>query len=236
MVSRLLGRLVDCPCPGCVAGRRVVGRRAMSEETVRIPVYRVRTPEELAALRAMVTEAQLRIERDFLCGGNGGNGGGGGNNGGDVATVVTVGGGGGGGRDYGFAEYYDAARAAAYDKARRLLLEWLSPEQRAQFEKNGTFDVIGSATAHRYRISQDPTYNVEDVSAGSATHREVLCVVSIEPCPIFDTMLAQKIMIENDERAFLAIANLSRALRRPAYYDMPQGYSANLLSTELPSE
>ena len=41
----------------------------------------------------------------------------------------------------------------------RLLKEWLSPEQLAQFEKRGSFDVIGSA-GRRYRITMAHSYNI----------------------------------------------------------------------------
>ena len=37
-------------------------------------------------------------------------------------------------------------------RGRRLLAEWLSPEQRAQFEQHRYFDVIGCDTGKRYRI------------------------------------------------------------------------------------
>ncbi|MET4449723.1 hypothetical protein ABIB75_008037 [Bradyrhizobium sp. GM2.2] len=45
-------------------------------------------------------------------------------------------------------------------RARRLLREWLSPEQRAQFDVNGFFEVTGSLTGRRYRIHQGTMSNV----------------------------------------------------------------------------
>src|SRR4051812_48526038 len=42
-------------------------------------------------------------------------------------------------------------------RARPLLRNWLSPEQRAQFDANGFFEVTGSHTSRRYRIHQGTT-------------------------------------------------------------------------------
>lgn len=37
-------------------------------------------------------------------------------------------------------------------RSRRLLRNWLSPEQRAQFDANNYFGVTGSHTGRRYRV------------------------------------------------------------------------------------
>ena len=42
-------------------------------------------------------------------------------------------------------------------RARHLLREWLSPDQRAQFDAYGYFEVTGSHTGRTYRIYQDST-------------------------------------------------------------------------------
>ena len=42
----------------------------------------------------------------------------------------------------------------------RLLLEWLSPQQRAQFEENGYFEVTGFDSGKRYRIYYGTMSNV----------------------------------------------------------------------------
>lgn len=41
-------------------------------------------------------------------------------------------------------------------RARRLLREWLSPEQCAQFDAESYFDVTGSHTGRRYRFTMVP--------------------------------------------------------------------------------
>ena len=44
---------------------------------------------------------------------------------------------------------------------RRLLAEWLSPAQRAQFEQHRYFDVVGSDTGRTYRIHYGTAANVQ---------------------------------------------------------------------------
>ena len=45
----------------------------------------------------------------------------------------------------------------------RLLRGWLSPEQRAQFDANGCFDIIGCGSGKRYRIHHGATTNVLEI-------------------------------------------------------------------------
>lgn len=45
-----------------------------------------------------------------------------------------------------------AAEKTPEERARRLLREWLSPQQRKQFDAFGHFDVVGGHTGNRYRI------------------------------------------------------------------------------------
>jgi hypothetical protein len=87
-----------------------------------------------------------------------------------------------------------------------LLREWLSPEQRAQFDADGHFDVIGSWTGTRYRISYGSGTNVHEIDD---TGRPIMgwCFVPSGPLVAGDVMLAQKIALETDERAALAVAN-----------------------------
>ena len=55
-------------------------------------------------------------------------------------------------------------------RGRRLLGEWLSPAQRAQFEQHRYFDVVGCDTGKTYRIHYGTAANVHEIdAAGNAT-------------------------------------------------------------------
>ena len=87
-----------------------------------------------------------------------------------------------------------------------LLREWLSPEQQAQFDAHRHFDVIGCDTGTRYRIRHGAAPNVHEIDAAG---RSVIgwCFAPSGPLVAGDVMLAQKIALETNERAALAIAN-----------------------------
>jgi hypothetical protein len=100
-------------------------------------------------------------------------------------------------------------------RARRLLREWLSPGQLAQFDADGYFDVIGSETGRRYRIHEGTASNVFELDDdGQATAG--WCFVSARPLARCDLMLAQKIALETREMTVLSLANkfLPRSHRR----------------------
>jgi len=91
----------------------------------------------------------------------------------------------------------------AFDRARELLLSHLTEEQRATFIENKWFVVIGGRSRMRYRIETGHLVaNVRrlDDNARLCAH----CDLSI---PMDDHLIAQKLMLEYDEDAFLAIAN-----------------------------
>jgi hypothetical protein len=87
-----------------------------------------------------------------------------------------------------------------------LLLEWLSPEQRAQFDADGHFDVIGCRTGKRYRISYGSGTNVHEIDD---TGRPIMgwCFVPSGHLVAGDVMLAQKVALETGELTALAVAN-----------------------------
>jgi hypothetical protein len=88
----------------------------------------------------------------------------------------------------------------------QLLREWLSPEQLAQFEREGYFDVIGCDSGRRYRIRQGTGMNVHELDR--AGHVLVgWCFVPSTNLVAGDVMLAQKIALETNERGALAVAN-----------------------------
>jgi hypothetical protein len=89
--------------------------------------------------------------------------------------------------------------------ARRLLREWLSAGQRAQFDANGFFEVTGSLTGRRYRIHQGTMSNVLELDE-ALEPKMGWCFVPERSLAVGDVMLAQKIALETDEAAVLAIA------------------------------
>jgi hypothetical protein len=88
----------------------------------------------------------------------------------------------------------------------KLLREWLSPEQRAQFDARSYFDVIGSDSGKRYRIRYGSATNVHEIdSVGRSTVG--WCFVPAGNLIAGDVMLAQKIALETNEFGALAVAN-----------------------------
>ena len=75
------------------------------------------------------------------------------------------------------------------------MFAWLSPEQRSQFEKYKSFDVIGSASGKRYRICYGTSTNVYEVNDRG---RIVIgrCFRPVGSLVAGDVMLAQKIALE----------------------------------------
>jgi hypothetical protein len=87
----------------------------------------------------------------------------------------------------------------------KLLREWLSSEQLAQYDAYGYFDVTGSYSGKRYRIRHGTATNVYELDY--AGHAKLgWCFVPQEYLVAGDVMLAQKIALETDERAALAVA------------------------------
>ena len=87
-----------------------------------------------------------------------------------------------------------------------LLSEWLSPEQRDQFDATKAFDVVGSHTGKRYRIRYGTATNVFEID-GTATPVIGLCFLPSGGLVAGDVMLAQKITLETDECAALLVAH-----------------------------
>jgi hypothetical protein len=88
-----------------------------------------------------------------------------------------------------------------------LLREWLSPEQLAQFNVDGHFDVIGCHSGKRYRILHGASMNVHEIDTAG---RPLVCWCFVPNGGYLvpgDVMLAQKIALETDELAALAVAN-----------------------------
>jgi hypothetical protein len=88
----------------------------------------------------------------------------------------------------------------------KLLREWLSPEQLAQFDAKRYFDVIGSDSGKRYRIRYGSATNVYEID-GDGRSIVGWCFVPTGYLVAGDVMLAQKIALETNELRALAVAN-----------------------------
>jgi len=103
------------------------------------------------------------------------------------------------------------ARAFRFEteaRALALLKEWLSPKQRACYERFRYFDVVGSDTGTRYRIHHGTQTNIEEL--GNTGHQVCKwCFVPDGDLVAGDVMLAQKIALETNERGALSVAHRS---------------------------
>jgi len=91
------------------------------------------------------------------------------------------------------------------DRSLRLLREWLSPSQRAQFAEKGYFEVVGGETGRQYRIYAGAMTNVCEVD-GKGRPKLGLCFLPLGELPSGDVMLSQKIALETSESRALAVA------------------------------
>jgi hypothetical protein len=88
----------------------------------------------------------------------------------------------------------------------QLMRDWLSPDQRAEFDDTGTFEVVGCDSGKRYRIYRGTAQNVFEVD-DSGELKLGLCFTPYGNLVAGDAMLAQKIALETDESTALAVAN-----------------------------
>jgi hypothetical protein len=100
-----------------------------------------------------------------------------------------------------------ARRRQARRRAEALLVGWLSPDQRRQYRARGWFEVT-TARGYRYRVLRGGVVRLDP--RGSA-----YCIEATSPVPVADEMLANKLLLETDERRFLATAHRYR-YNRPA--------------------
>lgn len=98
----------------------------------------------------------------------------------------------------------EAKRKAAEVKARALLVEHLSEEQREELDRHKWFHVMGK-DGFQYRIVFKAMHNVFRVEDGRRTVE--YCLVSRDPIPTYDLMLMQKLMLEVMPDEFHRIAN-----------------------------
>lgn len=96
--------------------------------------------------------------------------------------------------------------AAITRRARDLLVACLSPSQRAEFEQNETFTV--ECRGSRYRVRPHHAHNVDRLDHDGVPEVNY-CVVTTTWVPLYDQMLAQKLLLETDPDTFFATANFS---------------------------
>jgi hypothetical protein len=96
-------------------------------------------------------------------------------------------------------------RPDANSAALQLMSEVLSPEQRAQYNSHGFFDVTGGQTGKRYRIRFGSQMNVEELDASGRLVRG-LCFIPKGGLPIGDILVAQKLALELMEEETLHVA------------------------------
>lgn len=93
-------------------------------------------------------------------------------------------------------------------RALTLLREWLSPRQRACYERFRYFDVVGSDTGTRYRIHHGTQTNIDELDrTGDLVCK--WCFVPEGELVAGDVMLAQKVALETNERGALSVAHRS---------------------------
>jgi len=93
-------------------------------------------------------------------------------------------------------------RRRARLRAEALLWAWLSPAQRQQYRARGWFEVT-TASGRRYRILRGGVVRRDPRGSG-------YCIEATSPVPVADEMLANKLLLETDERRFLATAHRFR--------------------------
>jgi hypothetical protein len=97
-------------------------------------------------------------------------------------------------------------RTEADRRAIALLRSWLTPDQDKQWRARGEFEVVGSDTGTRYRITYRAVMNVHQLDpVGNAVAQ--WCFAPQGRLAMGDILLAQKISLETMEREALAIAN-----------------------------
>src|SRR5262245_29583673 len=83
-------------------------------------------------------------------------------------------------------------RRRARLRAEALLWAWLSPAQRKQYRAGRWFEVT-TASGRRYRVVRGGVVRVKPRGSG-------FCIEATSPVPVADEMLANKLLLETDER------------------------------------
>jgi hypothetical protein len=102
------------------------------------------------------------------------------------------------------AEERAKGKAAADKRAEELLRSCLTLQQQEELDRLNHFHLL--VGDRRYRIKRGRTRNIELLDEAGRPIKK-LCAHPGEYVPDADTMLAQKLMLETDEEAFLKLAN-----------------------------
>jgi hypothetical protein len=103
-------------------------------------------------------------------------------------------------------EFPPRHRPEADARALALLRSWLTPEQDRQWTTRSEFEVIGSDTGTRYRITARAVMNVHQLDEAGRPVRQ-WCFAPEGGLSTGDVLLAQKIALETMEHEALALAN-----------------------------
>lgn len=130
--------------------------------------------------------------------------------------------------------------ASARRRARSLLHRHLTREQRWDLRGSHSFEVVGQ-DGRAYQITEGSCNNVFLLEGGERRFR--LCVVAKVNIPIYDLMLAQKLMIESDIRSYLKLAQAFNVRTRFAFAgsllidgtpdDAEQAYRSSVRSADV---
>jgi len=103
---------------------------------------------------------------------------------------------------------YQTGEADADSRAYSLLLSCLSPTQRKEFKREGRF-TVKAPSGRKYRIEKGYNFNITVVLSDERDKGMIgrLCAGPAENIPVYDSMLAQKLWLENNEEGFLRVAN-----------------------------
>jgi hypothetical protein len=98
------------------------------------------------------------------------------------------------------------ARRPAELRGIALLRSWLTPQQVAQWDARGDFEVVGCNTGRRYRLSRGTAMNIHELDANGRTVAQ-WCFAPEGKLATGDVLLAQKIALETMEQQVLTLAN-----------------------------
>jgi hypothetical protein len=104
---------------------------------------------------------------------------------------------------------YAARFAVATENSLKTFLDWLTPEQRKQFDRDRAFIVVGGDSGLRYRIRGTfAGYNIDCLRRNGTVDRR-MCFVPTNELPIGDFLLTQKLALETDEADTWGCANFA---------------------------
>lgn len=103
-----------------------------------------------------------------------------------------------------------------YRKSIEVLQDWLTDSQRQQFRAKNYFDVVGSHSGLKYRITGPQHGTIAPYNIRALADNNDLCIMPVlagcmaPVLPAGDILLVQKIALESDELEALAKANWRR--------------------------